>query len=183
MLLRRCFDGSERLVGLLCSFHLTLAVKGQFINETDSLTASHKLMKSHLTKHAQDLCNLSIQYNDLKLLLYSNIGIVPGNAHINIARRSLSKHRYLFLKTKNQKVVNLIKRRRQPCNTNYSVPKINISNYYLSNQERQPLKSDSHLPKIRFILCFNDSPSEMMKNAFYFILKAFFVLKIFKFLS
>ena len=173
MLLRRCFDGSERLVGLLCSFHLTLAVKGQFINETDSLTASHKLMKSHLTKHAQDLCNLSIQYNDLKLLLYSNIGIVPGNAHINIARRSLSKHRYLFLKTKNQKVVNLIKRRRQPCNTNY----------YLSNQERQPLKSDSHLPKIRFILCFNDSPSEMMKNAFYFILKAFFILKTFKFLS
>ena len=31
--------------------------------------------------------------------------------------------------------------------------------------------------------CFNDSPSEMMKNAFYFISKAFFVLKIFKLLS
>ena len=28
-----------------------------------------------------------------------------------------------------------------------------------------------------------DSPSKMMKNAFYFILKALFVLKIFKFLS
>ena len=26
-------------------------VKGQFINETNSLTPSHKLMKSHLTKH------------------------------------------------------------------------------------------------------------------------------------
>ena len=26
-------------------------VKGQFINETDSLTASRKLMKSHFTKH------------------------------------------------------------------------------------------------------------------------------------
>ena len=36
-------------------------VKGQFINEKDSLTTSHKLMKSHLTKHAQDLYNLSIQ--------------------------------------------------------------------------------------------------------------------------
>ena len=31
--------------------------------------------------------------------------------------------------------------------------------------------------KICFI-CFNDSPSEMMKNAFYSILKALFVLKI-----
>ena len=51
-------------------------VKGQFINETDSLTASRKLMKSHLTKHVQDLYNLSMQYNDLKSLLYSNSGIV-----------------------------------------------------------------------------------------------------------
>ena len=43
------------------------------------------------------------------------------------------------------------------------------------------LKSDSDLPKKIFI-CFNDSPSKMMKNAF-FILKALFVLKIFEFLS
>ena len=34
-----------------------------------------------------------------------------------------------------------------------------------------------------FFICFNDSPSKMMKNAFYFILKALFVLKIFNFLS
>ena len=46
-----------------------------------------------------------------------------------------------------------------------------------------PLKSDSHRPKIFIIICFNVSPSKMMKNAFYFILKALFVLKIFKFLS
>ena len=44
-------------------------VKGQFINKMDSLTASRKLMKSHSTKHAQDLYNLSMQYNDLKPLL------------------------------------------------------------------------------------------------------------------
>ena len=35
--------------------------------------------------------------------------------------------------------------------------------------------------KICFI-CFNESPLKMMKNAFYFILKVLFVLKIFKFL-
>ena len=44
------------------------------------------------------------------------------------------------------------------------------------------LKADTHLPK-NGIICFNDSSSKMMKNAFYFTLKAFFLLKIFKFLS
>ena len=33
------------------------------------------------------------------------------------------------------------------------------------------------------VVCFIESPPEMMKNAFYFILKALFVLKMFKFLS
>ena len=45
------------------------------------------------------------------------------------------------------------------------------------------LKSDSHPPNIFFLICFNDSTSKMMKNTSYFILKALFVLKIFKFLS
>ena len=45
------------------------------------------------------------------------------------------------------------------------------------------LKLDSHLPKISFYICFNDSPLKMMENAFYFILKALSVLEIFKFLS
>ena len=42
------------------------------------------------------------------------------------------------------------------------------------------LKSESHLPKTFFFICFDDSSSKMMKNAFYFILKDLFVLKIFK---
>ena len=45
------------------------------------------------------------------------------------------------------------------------------------------LKSDSHLPKTIYFICCNDSPSKIMKNAFYFILKTLLVLKIFKFLS
>ena len=36
-------------------------------------------------------------------------------------------------------------------------------------------KSDSHLPKKICFICFNDSPSKVMKNAFYFILKALFL--------
>ena len=37
--------------------------------------------------------------------------------------------------------------------------------------------------KKKCFICFSGSTSKMMKNAFYFLLKAFFVLKIFKFLS
>ena len=50
--------------------------------------------------------------------------------------------------------------------------------------ESRTLKSHSHLSKKKKnIICFNDSHSKMMKNVFYFMLKALFVLKIFKFLS
>ena len=45
------------------------------------------------------------------------------------------------------------------------------------------LKLDSHLPSKFLFICFNESPLKMMKNAFCFMLKALFVLKIFKFLS
>ena len=45
------------------------------------------------------------------------------------------------------------------------------------------LKSDSHLPKKIYIICFIESHLEMKKNAFYFILKAYFILKIFEFMS
>ena len=44
------------------------------------------------------------------------------------------------------------------------------------------IKVDSHLPK-KITFCINWNPFKKDKNAFYFILKAFFVLKIFKFLS
>ena len=46
------------------------------------------------------------------------------------------------------------------------------------------VKSDSHLSKKkkRSFICFSESPLKMIKNAFYFILKALFVTKIFKFL-
>ena len=103
-------------------------VKGQLVNETNSLTASRKLIKSHLTKHVQDLYNLSMQYNDLKSLLYSNSGIVLDNTLISIARRSLSKLRYLSFKTKYKKVVNLLKHKTKP------------SNYNLWNQETHQIK-------------------------------------------
>ena len=44
-------------------------------------------------------------------------------------------------------------------------------------------KSGSQLPKKIYIIYFNGKPFKMMKNAFYFILKALFLLEISKFLS
>ena len=41
----------------------------------------------------------------------------------------------------------------------------------------------SHLPEKILFICFNESPLKTMKNAFHLILKALFVLKMFKFLS
>ena len=45
------------------------------------------------------------------------------------------------------------------------------------------LKLDSHLFTKHLVICFIESPLKIMKNDFYFILKTFFVLKIFKLLS
>ena len=46
---------------------------------------------------------------------------------------------------------------------------------------KKSLYSYSHLSKVDLI-CFNRRPLKMMKNSFYVMLKALFVLKIFKFL-
>ena len=53
--------------------------------------------------------------------------------------------------------------------------------YWLMADNFILLKLGSDIPK-NFVF-FNDSPSKMMKNAFYFIVKSIFVLKVFKFLS
>ena len=45
------------------------------------------------------------------------------------------------------------------------------------------LKSGSHLPKKFCIIFLNENPLKVMKNAFYFILKSLFNLKLFKLLS
>ena len=64
----------------------------------------------------------------------------------------------------------------------YKIPFLTTPNSPSFHKNLSALKSDTHLSKKSFI-GFNESPLKMMKNAFYFILKAFFVLKIFKFLS
>ena len=61
-------------------------------------------------------------------------------------------------------------------------PRAEASNLYKESKIYMLKVGLSSSKKICFI-CFNDSPSKMTKNVFYFILKAVFVLKIFKFIS
>ena len=51
----------------------------------------------------------------------------------------------------------------------------------LSMSDFDHLKQGSHLTKEVLFICFNENPLKMMKNTFYFILKALLVLKIFNF--
>ena len=52
----------------------------------------------------------------------------------------------------------------------------------MKNTAFQELKVGLSPSKTNVFICFNESPSEMMKNAFDFVLKALFVLVVFKFL-
>ena len=48
---------------------------------------------------------------------------------------------------------------------------------------RYRLNSDSHIPKSLFLFSLMKGPIKMTKNAFHFVLKALFVLEIFRFLA
>ena len=48
---------------------------------------------------------------------------------------------------------------------------------------RHRLNSDSHIPKSLFLFSLMKGPIKMTKNAFHFMLKALFVLEIFRFLA
>ena len=55
-------------------------------------------------------------------------------------QKSLAKRRYLSFKTKNKKLINLIRSKKPEVIKHYSVPIINISKHELSSKEEQQLK-------------------------------------------
>ena len=65
--------------------------------------------------------------------------------------------------------------------------KIRVPLKYLSNVWRTPemplIEVGRSPSRKNCVICFIESPLKMMENGFYFILKALFVLKIFKILS
>ena len=58
-----------------------------------------------------------------------------------------------------------------------------MSHSFILFKFQNNLKLDSHLPKKVCIIWLIESPLKIMKNVFYFVLKALFFLKIFKILS
>ena len=67
-------------------------------------------------------------------------------------------------------------------NFNALLRKYVIIRYFFHIKEKTVFKIELS-PFKKCYICFNESPLKMTKNVFYFILKALFVLKIFKFLS
>ena len=66
-------------------------------------------------------------------------------------------------------------------NFNALLRKYVIIRYFFHIKEKTVFKIELS-PFKKCYICFNESPLKMTKNVFYFILKALFVLKIFKFL-
>ena len=60
---------------------------------------------------------------------------------------------------------------------------INFTVFYIRKRENYKVKVGLSPSKKVCVICLIESSLTIMKNAFYFILKALFVLKIFKFLS
>ena len=72
--------------------------------------------------------------------MLSEIGHVFGKAIIFSITKSSAKHRSLSFKTKNKKLANRIRSKKQVVIKHYFVPIIKISKYVLSNKEEQQLK-------------------------------------------
>ena len=76
-------------------------------------------------------------------------------------------------------------------NDNYSMTSGRLWNYYRDDVDNvidnasdgKSFKVGLSPSKKMCVICFIESPVKMIKNVFYFILKTFFILKIFKFLS
>ena len=68
----------------------------------------------------------------------------------------------------------------------FSICKLKLKSKHLLVKERSKKNEDLSRTltyQKKCVICLIESPINMMKNAFYFILKALFVLKVFRFLS
>ena len=71
------------------------------------------------------------------------------------------------------KIVNSLDKSNLPCSVFLNFAKA------FDTIDHKILQMDSHLSKKECFICFNESPLKMMKNAFYFILKALSIVQIF----
>ena len=77
---------------------------------------------------------------------------------------------------------NSVKRKKRTCSLQLFGTSAAVQNIFKNQQAKFNLKLVSAIFHQIFIFSPNDSPSKIMKNAFYFILKPLSLLKIFTFL-
>ena len=109
--------------------------------------------------------------NNLEISKYSKYEVFIGDIEDQILRA--------ILKCKNQPSIIAIQNNFRELEKEKIQTKIHKFNTNKASQHYDILKVGLSI----CFICFYESPLKMVKNAFYFILKALFVLKIFKFLS
>ena len=125
------------------------------------------------------LFNTSIQFNSC---IFGNLAKINFSHAISILDINIT-----YLATPNISPREIIKispyAKINPCEIGKICNRKNKSTRKLISRNLIVLKSDSHLPKKFVLFTSLKSPLKVMKNTFYFILKAYFVFKIFKIFS
>ena len=117
-----------------------MKIQGQFLNTNTKPNAEKDLMRGHINKHYNDIRLLRLDYCELKEKLQLLVGNTFTSILLKSIEKSLHKKRSESFKTKNKKLANLMKNKKDDTFTNYSVPIINISSYTLNDSEYNQLK-------------------------------------------
>ena len=115
-------------------------IKRQFLNGNTKSNAEKGLVRGHVNKRYNDIRLLIFDYCELKEKLQLLVGNTFTSILLKSIEKSLHKKRSESFKTKNKKLANLMKNKKDDTFTNYSVPIINISSYTLNDSEYNQLK-------------------------------------------
>ena len=107
-------------------------IKGRFSNTSTKSNVEKDLMRGQINKHYHDIRLLRLDYCELKEKLQLLVGNTFTSILLKSIEKSLHKERSESFKTKNKKLANLTKNKKDDTLTNYSVPIINISSYTLT---------------------------------------------------
>ena len=107
-------------------------IKRQFLNANTKSNAEKGLMRGHINKRYDDIRLSRFDYCELKEKLQLLVGNTFTSILLKSIEKSLHKERSESFKTKNKKLANLTKNKKDDTFTNYSVPIINISSYTLT---------------------------------------------------
>ena len=115
-------------------------IKRQFLNGNTKSNAEKGLVRGHVNKRYSDIRLLIFDYCELKEKLQLLVGNTFTSILLKSIEKSLHKKRSESFKTKNKKLANLMKNKKDDTFTDYSVPIINISSYTLNDSEYNQLK-------------------------------------------